>query len=226
MTVIVNDLELYGERGILQFDQVREIVWKAKEDVLRKSVNLHSPDELILIEPVGEVVFYEQLLRILNLIKDLPSVKIYTSYDVFDMLLLPENIEVFNINDLQKKYDFSSSPINNKPTVMIDGEVKEIDVNPVWIVDVIPTDDNPVKTLESFLKDIDAGMVVTVVRAPIRSSEKELMETMLEEYNGLLISLVEDVGDTSSEIEEAFSENISRRLSRYLGLKLLRGEEL
>lgn len=226
MTVIVNDLELYGERGILQFDQVREIVWKAKEDVLRKSVNLHSPDELILIEPVGEVVFYEQLLRILNLIKDLPSVKIYTSYDVFDMLLLPENIEVFNINDLQKKYDFSSSPINNKPTVMIDGEVKEIDVNPVWIVDVIPTDDNPVKTLESFLKDIDSGMVVTVVRAPIRSSEKELMETMLEEYNGLLISLVEDVGDTSSEIEEAFSENISRRLSRYLGLKLLRGEEL
>jgi len=226
MTVIVNDLELYGERGILQFDQVREIVWKAKEDVLRKSVNLHSPDELILIEPVGEVVFYEQLLRILNLIKDLPSVKIYTSYDVFDMLLLPENIEVFNINDLQKKYDFSSSPINNKPTVMIDGEVKEIDVNPVWIVDVIPTDDNPVKTLESFLKDIDSGMVVTVVRAPIRSSEKELMETMLEEYNGLLISLVEDVGDTSNEIEEAFSENISRRLSRYLGLKLLRGEEL
>ena len=226
MTLVVNDLKLYGEEGILQFDQVREAVWKAKEDVLRKSVNLHSPDELILIEPVGEVVFYEQLLRIVNLIKDLPSIKIYTSYDVFDMLLLPENIKVFNIEDLQEKYDFSSSPINNRPKVMIDGELEDIDVNPVWIIDVIPTDDDPVKTLEDALKSIEAGMVVTIVRAPVKPSEKELMETMLEEYNGLLISLVDDASDASNEIEEEFFEKISRRLGRYLGLKLLRGEEL
>jgi len=226
MTLIVNDLRLYGEEGILQFDQVREFVWKAKEDVLRKSVNLHLPDELVLIEPVGELVFYEQLLGIVNMIKDIPCTKIYTSYDVFDMLLLPENIRVFNIENLQEEYNFSSSPVNNKPSVMIDGKVSEIDVSPVWIVDIIPSDDDPVKTLESFLKNVNEGIVITIVRAPIKSSEKELMETMVREYNGLVVSLVEDVGGASSEIEEEFSKNISRRLGRYLGIKLLRGEEL
>ncbi|MCD6448936.1 MAG: hypothetical protein J7L34_00300 [Thermotogaceae bacterium] len=226
MTLVIKDLKIYGEEGVLQLDQVREEILKAKEEVLRKSISIYSPDELILVEPVGEVVFYEHLLRIMNLIKDIPLVRIYTSYDVFDMLFLPDNVEVNDISSLPENYDFSSSPVNNEPEVMIDGGLVNVDVNPVWIIDVMPSEDDPVGSVEKFLFSIKSGLVIVITRSPLKAQEKETIETIIKEYNGMIISIVEDFSDADSELEGEVFERIQRRLGRYLGLKLLRGEEL
>jgi len=224
MRVIVKDLNLHGEEGVLQLGSVHKIALKKKENVVNYVTKNLSVDELVLIEPFGENVLPTYVEEFLNDLKAISSVKVLSSVNILQSILLPPNVEILESFELEEV--FSSSPVNNYPKALAGGNLINVEVPPIWIYELRPDVEDPVAKVEEFIKRIDKGNVVVVLNTVLTSAEHEAIESLAKETGGFVIDVLEEFIDPLDDIEAEFSKRIRNRMGKLLGMKALRGERL
>ncbi len=224
MRIIVKDLELYGENDILLLEKVKNVVWNKKKGVLSYVLNNLKVDELILINPIGEKFLPLLVEDFFTTLSSVGSIKVVSSINFSDIVLLPENVEFIDSIELER--DFSSSPVNNIPKILADDEILTVEISPVWIIKIYPGEYNPVKVVEDFVNTHEKGNVIVVIQTPLSSSEREAIESLAEETGGFIVDIVKENLEPADNIETEFCKRIENRIGKILGIKSLRGESL
>ncbi len=221
----LKDLLIYGEDGVYLLDELRDIITRKKESVLDNAIKEFKPEELVLVNPFGEEIHPSKAEEILDTLKGIPSVKIFPHIDVYDCIILPENIEI--LNEMDNSWEFSSSPVNNVPKVLVDEkEISELDVTPIWVLEISPDDLTPVSTVESFVKNMNGGMLVAILYTYLISAEEEAIISFVEGTGGFVINLSKKLIEPKDNVETEFMKRMRSRVGKYLGMKALRGEIL
>ncbi len=221
--VLLKDLLINGEKGVQLLNEVRDLIIRRKESVLDNAVKEFKPDELILMNPFDSSVSPEDVERILDFLKPVPEIRIFPWIDVYESVILPENVNI--LNEFEDSWEFSSCPVNNVPKVYLEEKgILELDVSPVWIIEISPEDPAPVSTIEDFVKNMRTGILVAVLYTYLLKTEEEAINSFVEETGGFVINLSKQLPEPKDTVETEFVRRAKNRVGKYLGMKALRGE--
>ncbi len=223
--LLLKDLFIHGEDGVHLLGELRDMITRKKESVLDNAIKEFKPDELTLVNPFGEEIHPLKVEEIFDSLRGVPHIKIFPNIDVYDCIILPENVEI--LEDIDVSWEFSSSPVNNVPTVLSDEKgLTELDVSPIWILEIPPDDLTPVSTVESFVKNMSGGTLIAVLYTYLLKAEEEAINSFVEGTGGFVINLSKKLIEPKDSVETEFMKRMKGRVGKYLGMKALRGEIL
>ncbi len=223
---ILKDLLIHGESGVELLKEIRPFVVKRKEDILDYVVRNADIDELILVNPFGEKAFPFKVEAVLKRLEGLKKVVIVNGGEIVESVELPSNVHLSDDYDISE--DFSSSPINNVPKIYIEGVgITEVEIPSLWIVEV----GDEVQTPVSYVKDMIDRMrsfdnLVVILTTYLLEEEYKAISTLVKETGGFTIDYHDYLIEPKDEIETEFMMKMKDRAGKYLGMKILRGEDI
>ena len=223
--IVLKDLKLFDRNGVLSLNEIGEMADRKKISVLESALKEHKPREVLLINPFSELVSPTEVEEILGMLSSVERVTLHPRMDVYDSVILPENIEL--AEDLETSWDFSSSPVNNIPKVFVEGDGEtEVGISPLWVLEIGPDDEIPVSTVEGFVKKMSGGTLVVILHTYLLDAEREAIHSFVEGTGGFVVDLSKKLLEPKDEVEVEFMKRMRSRVGKYMGMRALRGEEL
>lgn len=224
--IVLRDLLIQGESGPELLKALRAFVIKRKEDVVDYAVRNLEATELILVNPFGENAFPSKVEAILKRLENLDKVVVVNGGEIMECVELPENVVLETEYEIPE--DFSSSPVNNVPTVYVEGEgLVEIEIPSLWIVEIGPDVLTPV----SYVKEQTDKMrsfdnLVVILKTYLLREEYNAVDILVKESGGFTVDYHDYLIEPKDEIEVEFMMRMKDRAGKYVGMKILRGEDL
>ncbi len=224
MKLVLKDLHICGGDGVLLIEEIWDLANRKRESLLDSALKEIKPTELILINFFGDHIVPSKAEEIIHLVsREVEKVSLYPRIDVFDSVLLPENVEVLEESPLD--VDISSDPVNNVPKVFADERgIIELDIPPLWILELDPDDPTPVSTVERFVKEMEKGSLIVVLYTYLLKAEEEAIDSFVEGTGGFVVKLHKHLLEPKDEIETEFMKRMRSRVGKYVGMRALRGE--